>query len=159
MSAFAFYGLIVAATLLVWWFSTGLIVYLDGLPKGTFRWSFGITSGLAIAALFGLSSFSNETTVGSAALAFFCAILVWGWNEMAFLMGYITGPRPEACPSGAVGFSPSSRSSRRLSSSIPLCSSTILTSLSTSKAARARSCFADKVPSNRSSKQSSVTNI
>ena len=105
MSAFAFYGLIVAATLLVWWFSTGLIVYLDGLPKGTFRWSFGVTSGLAMAALFGLSSSSAETTVSSAALAFFCAILVWGWNEMAFLMGYITGPRPEACPPGAVGVS------------------------------------------------------
>ena len=105
MSAFAFYGLVVGATLLVWWFSTGLIVYLDGLPTGTFRWSFGVTSGLAMAALFGLSSSSTETTVSSAALAFFCAILVWGWNEMAFLMGYITGPRPESCPPGAVGFS------------------------------------------------------
>ncbi len=104
MSAFAFYGLIVAATLLVWWFSTGLIVYLDGLPKGTFRWSFGVTSGVAMAALFGLSFSNTETTVSSAALAFFCAILVWGWNEMAFLMGYITGPRPEPCPPGAVGF-------------------------------------------------------
>jgi putative photosynthetic complex assembly protein 2 len=24
--------------------------------------------------------------------------VVWGWNEMGFLMGYITGPRPLPCP-------------------------------------------------------------
>ncbi|MBV8868454.1 MAG: DUF3623 family protein, partial [Acetobacteraceae bacterium] len=25
--------------LFVWWFSTGLIIFLDGLPRRTFRWS------------------------------------------------------------------------------------------------------------------------
>jgi len=23
----------------VWWFSTGIVLYLDGLPQRTFRWS------------------------------------------------------------------------------------------------------------------------
>ena len=25
--------------LFIWWFSTGLILYLDGLPRATFAWS------------------------------------------------------------------------------------------------------------------------
>ena len=29
--------------------------------------------------------------------AFTCAIVVWGWLEMSFLMGFITGPRKHAC--------------------------------------------------------------
>jgi putative photosynthetic complex assembly protein 2 len=104
MNAFASYGLTVLATLFVWWFSTGLIVFLDGLPKRTFRWSFGITSALCALACAGLVLTSSDTTTSGAAWAFFCAIIVWGWNEMAFLMGYITGPRPEPCPAGVRGW-------------------------------------------------------
>ena len=26
-------------TLFAWWFSTGVILYLDGLPRHTFRWT------------------------------------------------------------------------------------------------------------------------
>ena len=33
------YGLPVLYALFVWWFSTGVIIYLDGLPVRTFRWS------------------------------------------------------------------------------------------------------------------------
>ena len=33
------HGLPVLYALFVWWFSTGLILYLDGLPRRTFRWS------------------------------------------------------------------------------------------------------------------------
>ena len=33
------YGLPVLYALFVWWFSTGLIIYLDGLPRSTYRWT------------------------------------------------------------------------------------------------------------------------
>jgi putative photosynthetic complex assembly protein 2 len=98
MTVIAPYALTVAATLVVWWFSTGIIVYLDGLPKRTYRWSFGAMTVLATAAVAGLAWSAGEANVIGAAVAFGCAILVWGWNEMGFLMGYITGPRPEPCP-------------------------------------------------------------
>ena len=35
--------------------------------------------------------------------AFTCSILVWGWQEMAFLMGYITGSSRAPCPPDVVG--------------------------------------------------------
>ncbi|MEQ1611662.1 MAG: DUF3623 family protein, partial [Hyphomicrobiaceae bacterium] len=40
--------------LFVWWAGTGIILYLDGLPRRTFRWSFviaSIASGLALLAI------------------------------------------------------------------------------------------------------------
>ena len=57
--------LLIAASfaVFVWWFSTGLVLLLDGLPRGTFRWSLVISSLLAVAALIGLVRASGQTTV------------------------------------------------------------------------------------------------
>jgi putative photosynthetic complex assembly protein 2 len=98
------YGLPIVATLFAWWFSTGAILYLDGLPRRTFRWSFGAASLIAVAALWGLAATAEQTGASGAYLAVLCAVLLWGWNEMAFLFGYLTGPRREPCPQGATGF-------------------------------------------------------
>ncbi len=98
------YGLPIVATLFAWWFSTGAILYLDGLPRRTFRWSFGAASLIALAALWGLTATADQTGPAGAYLAVLCAVLLWGWNEMAFLFGYLTGPRREPCPQDATGF-------------------------------------------------------
>jgi putative photosynthetic complex assembly protein 2 len=37
-------------------------------------------------------------------VSFTCAILVWGWLEMSFLMGFITGPRKRGCHEACKGF-------------------------------------------------------
>ncbi len=96
-SSLAGNGLPVLYALFLWWFSTGAILYLDGLPRRTFRWSLlGATLVLGLA-LYGLAASSAETTAAAAYLAFTCGVLVWGWNEIAFLMGFVTGPRKEAC--------------------------------------------------------------
>jgi len=82
---------------LVWWFTTGIILFLDGLPPATFRWSMtAATVGLS-AALYVMRTSSIDVSVNGAYSAFSCAILIWGWLEMSFLMGYITGPRKNAC--------------------------------------------------------------
>jgi putative photosynthetic complex assembly protein 2 len=89
---------------LAWWFATGAILYLDGLPPRTFRWSLlGATIVLA-AALVGLELTSAQTSVAAAYAAFGCGVLVWGWLEMTFLMGWLTGPRKQACPTGCRGW-------------------------------------------------------
>lgn len=85
----------------IWWFSTGLILWLDGLPRTTFRWSLVLSSVLAIAAFAGLVQASGRSDVASAYCAFTCALLVWGWHELSFLTGWITGPRKTASPPGA----------------------------------------------------------
>ena len=96
MTSWTGYGPVLYA-LFVWWFSTGLILYLDGLPRRTFRRSLAVATGVAVLALIGLAATRSMTTVAGAYVAFTCAILVWGWHEMTFLMGLVTGPRREAC--------------------------------------------------------------
>jgi putative photosynthetic complex assembly protein 2 len=86
----------VVVALIVWWASTGVILYLDGLPKRTFgRSLLGATAVLA-AALYGIANLRGESTVVGAYLSFACGVGVWGWLEMSFLMGYVTGPRRPA---------------------------------------------------------------
>ena len=85
-------------TLFIWWFSTGVILYLDGLPRHTFRRSWLGATVVLLAALAGLAMTRANTSVGAVYCAFSCAVLVWGWQEISFLMGYVTGPRQTPCP-------------------------------------------------------------
>jgi putative photosynthetic complex assembly protein 2 len=85
----------------VWWFTTGLIVWLDGLPVSTYRWSMAGATVVGIAALYALSQTAYDPTVAGAYCAFSSAVLVWGWIEVAFLLGFVTGPRREPSPPGA----------------------------------------------------------
>lgn len=77
----------------VWWGATGLILLVDGLPPRTHRWSLAVASALALAALAGLVATAGADSASAAYLAFGCALVVWGWQELAFLTGWITGPR------------------------------------------------------------------
>jgi len=86
--------------ILVWWSTTGLIVYLNRRPAATFGASTAAATVLMLLALVGLVATRNDTTTAGAYIAFLCAIAVWGHQEICFLMGYITGPRALPCPPG-----------------------------------------------------------
>ena len=98
------YLLPIAYTLFVWWFSTGVILYLNGLPKRTHPWTMLGATVLLDVALVGLGASRDDTRVAGAYLAFTCTLLVWAWQEVAFLLGYVTGPRRTPCPAGATGW-------------------------------------------------------
>lgn len=89
---------------LLWWSATGLILYLDGRPRHTHRSTLLGATGLLAISLYGLAWSASSTTAGSAYIAFACGVGVWAWNEVAFLMGYVTGPRRESCPEGCGGW-------------------------------------------------------
>lgn len=88
-------------TLFLWWFSTGLILYLDGLPRRTFARSLYAASVMAVCALCAIIVASRDTSALSTFIGFSAAVVIWGWQEMSFLMGGVAGPRREACPPGA----------------------------------------------------------
>ena len=98
------YLLPVLFALFLWWFSTGVIIYLDGLPKRTFRWSMLTATLVLAAAVYGLASSVNDPSPAGAYLAFACGLLIWGWLEISFYMGYVTGPRRHACAPGCRGW-------------------------------------------------------
>ena len=82
---------------LVWWFATGIILFLDGMPRRTFPWSMGAATAAVGSVAVELHASATDVSAAGAYTAFTCAILVWGWLEMSFLMGFITGPRKHAC--------------------------------------------------------------
>jgi putative photosynthetic complex assembly protein 2 len=98
------FGLPALFTLFLWWFSTGLIIYLDGLRRATFRWTMLGATTLLLVGLFGLHALAWETSVAGAWLGFVCGVLCWAWIEIAFLTGLVTGPRRTACPPALRGW-------------------------------------------------------
>jgi len=91
-------------TLLLWWFSTGVILYLNGLPRPTHKWTMLAASVLLGVALCGVAVSASDTRISGAYLAFTAALMVWAWQEVGFLLGYVTGPRRSACPEDAQGW-------------------------------------------------------
>jgi putative photosynthetic complex assembly protein 2 len=88
--------------LFIWWFSTGAILcavkHADRTgPRAHQR---GVIWGLPMFVL-GLAGFwwslPMATTMG-VYIAFLSALAVWGWVELAFLSGVITGPVARPCP-------------------------------------------------------------
>ncbi len=91
--------------LFVWWFGTGAVLYLNGLPRSTFPWTMGGATIVLVAAIGGLVHSSQMASAAGAYCAFTCAVLIWSWQEIGFLLGYITGSRKVACPEEARGWS------------------------------------------------------
>jgi putative photosynthetic complex assembly protein 2 len=98
------HGLTFVFTVTLWWFSTGIILMLCSLPRRTFAWSLLGGTAVLAASLYGLVASARETTASATYIAFLSAIGVWGWLEMGFLMGYVTGPRTAPCPPDAHGW-------------------------------------------------------
>lgn len=91
-------------TLLLWWASTGLLIFLCLRPLAARGRVFALASLQLPAALAAIAASARVQSTGAAYLAFFAAIAVWAWLEMGFLMGIITGPRRLPCPPQARGW-------------------------------------------------------
>lgn len=88
----------------LWFVATGFVLWLDKLPSHT--WPISITmatvaSGFAMA---GIIATAEETSPWAAYVAFACALVLWGWHELSFLMGFVTGPNRNPCPPDAKGW-------------------------------------------------------
>lgn len=87
-----------------WWFSTGIVLVIDRRvamgPLGGRLASWGVF--LLMMAI--LVWCSGVATPQAAYLGFMAAIALWGWHELGFISGRITGPKPEPCPEGAEGW-------------------------------------------------------
>lgn len=98
------YAVPIAFALFLWWFSTGAVLCLGRRSETTFIRVLVIKSAIALMALVGLTAVSHITTPTAAYLSFLCGLLIWGWHEMSFLFGHVTGPRRTACPNDLTGY-------------------------------------------------------
>lgn len=90
--------------LCLWWSSTLLVLYLNGLTREAARRSFAIGTVVAAAAAVALVATVDDGSVGGAYLAFACGLILWGWHELSYYAGVITGPGCRPCPAEAGGW-------------------------------------------------------
>ena len=95
---------IAVAAALTWWASTGLVLWLSRRPVRSFPLIF--TAGVVLygAAFVGLAMSMNSTGPMNLYCAFFCGLTIWGFQELSFYLGYITGPRTHPCKPGCRGW-------------------------------------------------------
>lgn len=92
------------AAVLLWWLGTGVVLLLDRMPAacdGRKTVTFVAASSFTIAALTCIAHTARDASVAGAYAGFACAVVVWGWHELAFLSGWVTGPRRMAVSPGA----------------------------------------------------------
>jgi len=97
-------GCAIVYALILWWFSTGAILWLDRRPKSTHGLSLGVGAVVAALALVAFLGSLRQATPTGAVVGFTSALALWGWHELSFLTGHVTGPCTEPCPAGAVGW-------------------------------------------------------
>jgi putative photosynthetic complex assembly protein 2 len=86
-----------AATILLWWCGTAIVLTLVRAPVRLRPAAALLTTGLALAGLALLPDLGNRLDAAGALASFACGLAVWAWNEVAFLMGVIVGPPPRPC--------------------------------------------------------------
>jgi putative photosynthetic complex assembly protein 2 len=83
----------VLVAILSWWLGTGAILWLVRLPARLFRRSMSVLTVLGLLSLVGTAWSMRSPGSAGAYVGFVSVIVMWGWHEMAFLSGWITGPR------------------------------------------------------------------
>ena len=93
-----------AIAVFAWWFFTGAILLLvrradagDAVAHGR---NVFLSVPLLAVGVAGVVVSSAELTVLNVYIAFLSTLLIWGWIELAFLSGVITGPERRPCPPG-----------------------------------------------------------
>ena len=87
-----------------WWFSTGLILFLNHQPAAVKRASMLLATAGLVLVLLNVPATAAEVSTTASMLAFGQALVIWGWLEMGYLMGFVTGPSNRACPPDATGW-------------------------------------------------------
>ena len=92
------------SAIFVWWFSTGaILVVVKYADRHGIRFGQALTwAALPVFCLgaYGIWITADLETSASSYHAFFAALALWAWIELAFLTGTITGPNVHECRAG-----------------------------------------------------------
>lgn len=94
----------ILAMLVLWWSSTGAILMLGERSERARFAAMAVVSVLAVIAFAGVWLLRDVTTPMGAYAGAIAALTLWGWHEMSFLFGFITGPNSKPCPAGLTGW-------------------------------------------------------
>jgi putative photosynthetic complex assembly protein 2 len=93
-----------AFAIFCWWSGTGAILWLDRQGGAVARWCLPAFSVLMGLSFWGVSVSMSASDSSHAYLGFASTIVMWGWHELAFLSGWLSGPRRVAMSVDARGW-------------------------------------------------------
>ncbi|MCB1742210.1 MAG: DUF3623 domain-containing protein [Gammaproteobacteria bacterium] len=86
------------SAVLIWWLGTATVLFLDTLPRRTHAITIVGATLLALVAVTCVIATRDHTTAGAAHLAFASVIVIWGWLELSYYLGFVTGVHARPCP-------------------------------------------------------------
>ena len=93
--------------LFAWWFSTGAILWVvrRADQRGGDAYRMAVLAGVPVllVGVLLLQNSVNDASIGGAYRGFLAALAIWGWLELTFLTGVLTGPLRAPCPPGLSG--------------------------------------------------------
>lgn len=92
------YAVPILFVVLMWWLSTGVVLWLAIAPSGKPRFRLLGMTGLCALGFAGVYASSQGMGTVTPYLAFMSALAVWALIEFTFLTGLLTGPRSTPCP-------------------------------------------------------------
>jgi putative photosynthetic complex assembly protein 2 len=98
------HGLPLLYVVALWFASTALVVWLDNRASRSFGSSLSVAGIFAVIGVGLIAIAARDASAFAAYASFTATFLVWGYHEMSFLMGKLTGPRRMPCPASARGW-------------------------------------------------------
>ncbi|THD85607.1 DUF3623 domain-containing protein [Aliigemmobacter aestuarii] len=97
--------IVAASAIFLWWASTGAILWrvrrADLGGPDDHLWSVLLGLPLLVGGAIAAHATVHDLSVAGVYGGFLSALALWGWIELAFLSGVLTGPTREPCPAGA----------------------------------------------------------
>ena len=93
--------------LFTWWFATGMILLVirraDRTGGNAYNRAVFLSVPVLALGVAGVILSTSDAGLGGLYKGFFGALAIWGWIELSFLSGVITGPERADCPAGTTG--------------------------------------------------------
>ena len=102
--SFTAHGLPLLVVAALWFGSTALVLWLDSRAPSSFGRSLAWSGIVAIGGVLLLALTVDDTGIGAAYLSFAGALAIWGWHELSFLTGVVSGPNRAPCPPRLTGW-------------------------------------------------------
>lgn len=87
----------VVVPVVLWWASTGLVLFLVRRPPHSYGMTVCIASSLAALAVVCVWRVADSSGPTGALLGYVAGLMLWGWLEVTFLTGRLTGPNRAPC--------------------------------------------------------------
>ncbi len=93
--------LALTAAVALWWLLTGIALMCVHQAPAVRNLVLGVATVVAGMSFWILPETAATHSVSSVLAGFLIALLIWGWLELVYLMGYVTGPNKHQAPGGA----------------------------------------------------------